>query len=123
MPAGFVLQIDDQGADAVVTLGRGDMRQTLNILQSVVMAHGSVSEEYAYLCTGNPPPAMIEAILDTLLNQEMGEAYKAIYELQVLPIAAGRYVWKREVQQTGAHAHAVSLRLHVLDRMLGQMCS
>ena len=77
------MQVDEDGVDAVVRLGRGDMRQTLNILQSVVMAHGSVTEEYAYLCTGNPTPATIEQIVQCLLSEKMAAAYKQVHEMQV----------------------------------------
>ena len=75
------LQIDQEGLDAVCHLGRGDMRQTLNILQSVVMAHGQVTLEYAYLCTGNPPPAMVESILQTLLSESLPVAYEKLQSL------------------------------------------
>jgi replication factor C subunit 3/5 len=59
------------------------MRQTLNILQSVVMAHGSVTMEYAYLCTGNPTPDTVEKIVHCLLNENMVVAYKQLQEMQV----------------------------------------
>lgn len=59
------------------------MRQTLNILQSVVMAHGSVTEEHAYLCTGNPTPATIESVMHCLMNENMATAYQWLHELQV----------------------------------------
>jgi hypothetical protein len=50
------------GVDAVVRLGGGDMRKTLNILQSTVMATGAgtVDEAAVYACTGSPLPADIE---------------------------------------------------------------
>ena len=64
-------------------LGRGDMRQTLNILQSVVMAHGKVTLEHAYLCTGNPTPSTIESIMDMLLNDSMAESFRKLQEMQV----------------------------------------
>ena len=77
------MQFDEDGIGAVVRLGNGDMRQTLNILQSVVMAHGSISQEYAYLCTGNPTPETIEMVVQCLLNEDMAAAYTKLHELQV----------------------------------------
>ena len=77
------MQIDDEGADAVCHLGRGDMRQTLNILQSVVMAHGRVTLEHAYLCTGNPTPSTIESIMHMLLNDGMAESFRKLHAMQV----------------------------------------
>lgn len=64
-------------------LGRGDMRQTLNILQSVVLAHETITEEYVYLCTGNPPPNVVENVVQWLLNEEMQPAFRKIHQLQV----------------------------------------
>jgi replication factor C subunit 3/5 len=77
------VQIDDEGADAVCDLGRGDMRQTLNILQSVVMAHGEVTLDNAYLCTGNPTPSTIEAIVHCLLSKDMSASFKELHTMQV----------------------------------------
>lgn len=77
------MQSDENGLEAVCHLGKGDMRQTLNILQSVVLAHGRVSHEFAYLCTGNPPPEVIESIFSTLLQQDMMSAFASLQKLQV----------------------------------------
>eukprot|EP00892_Ulva_mutabilis_P003854 jgi/Ulvmu1/1840/UM119_0059.1 len=76
------VQSDDNGLEAVCHLGKGDMRQTLNILQSVVLAHGHVSQEFAYLCTGNPPPETIEAIFGVLLQQDIKSAFYNLQNLQ-----------------------------------------
>lgn len=59
------------------------MRQTLNILQSVVLAHETITEEFVYLCTGNPPPNVVENIVQWLLNEEMKPAFQKIFQLQV----------------------------------------
>lgn len=59
------------------------MRQTLNILQSVVLAHEHITEEDVYLCTGNPPPNVVENIVQWLLNEEMQPAFQKIFQLQV----------------------------------------
>jgi replication factor C subunit 3/5 len=80
---GACKQADEEGIGAIVHLGRGDMRQTLNILQSVVMAHGSISLEFAYLCTGNPTPDTIEAVVRCLMSENMAAAYKRLHEMQV----------------------------------------
>lgn len=63
-------------------LGNGDMRQTLNILQSTFMAAGEVSEAAAYACTGNPLPDQVRAILEWLLNDPMATAYDKLTRIQ-----------------------------------------
>ena len=46
-----------EGLDACVTLGTGDMRKCLNILQSTHMAFDEVNVQNVYQCTGSPTPA------------------------------------------------------------------
>lgn len=52
------VKIDGPGLDAVVRLGAGDMRRTLNILQSTAMAEndagGAITERAVYSNTGGP---------------------------------------------------------------------
>lgn len=66
----------DGGMDAIVALGGGDMRRTLNILQSAAMASPVVDATAAYATTGNPTPADIEAAGRALLNYEVEDAMK-----------------------------------------------
>lgn len=77
------IDVDPTGTEAVCKLGRGDMRQTLNILQSTFMAHGHIDEEAAYLCTGNPTPQQIEQIVTWLLNDSMSVAYEKLHAQQI----------------------------------------
>lgn len=77
------MQSDENGLEAVCHLGKGDMRQTLNILQSVVLAHGRVSHEFAYLCTGNPTPETVESVFSTLLQKDMTSSFASLQKLQV----------------------------------------
>jgi replication factor C subunit 3/5 len=70
------------GLEALIELGGGDMRRTLNLLQSTCMSAGEVSEEAAYACAGKPQPAEIELCANWLLNEPMAEAFQRIKELQ-----------------------------------------
>lgn len=63
------------GLDALVTLGAGDMRRSLNILQSAHMAFDEVDADAVYLCTGHPLPRDIEAVVTWLLNEEFNDAF------------------------------------------------
>ncbi|KAF8073115.1 RFC3 [Scenedesmus sp. PABB004] len=71
------------GMDALIRLGCGDMRRTLNILQSAHMACEVVDETSVYLTTGNPLPSDIEAVINWLLNEPFVTAFQSIAKLQV----------------------------------------
>ncbi|XP_037337979.2 replication factor C subunit 5 isoform X1 [Pungitius pungitius] len=72
------LDINPGGMKAIVTLSSGDMRRSLNILQSTSMAYGKVTEDTVYTCTGHPLRSDIANILDWSLNKDFTTAYKRI---------------------------------------------
>eukprot|EP00955_Chlamydomonas_euryale_P012468 134264-Chlamydomonas_euryale.AAC.8 len=71
------------GMEALVTLGCGDMRRSLNILQSCHLAFDSVDADAVYLCTGNPMPKDIEEVVKLLFNASFNDAYAKILEMQL----------------------------------------
>lgn len=78
------LDISPDGMKAIVTLSSGDMRRSLNILQSTSMAYGKVTEDTVYTCTGHPLRSDIANILDWCLNKDFTSAYKQILHLKTL---------------------------------------
>uniref|UniRef100_A0A671XIR2 Activator 1 subunit 5 n=1 Tax=Sparus aurata TaxID=8175 RepID=A0A671XIR2_SPAAU len=72
------IDITPDGMKAIVTLSSGDMRRSLNILQSTSMAYGKVTEDTVYTCTGHPLRSDIANILDWSLNKDFTTAYKRI---------------------------------------------
>ncbi|XP_058014493.1 replication factor C subunit 5 isoform X1 [Ahaetulla prasina] len=78
------VDVSDDGMKALVTLSNGDMRRSLNILQSTNMAFGKVTEETVYTCTGQPLKSDIANILDWMLNLDFTSAYRNIMELKTL---------------------------------------
>ncbi len=75
------LAITAEGVDAVRDLGAGDMRRTLNILQSSFLAKagaGAVEADDVYATTGQPRPRDIEAIAGMLLNLPFAEAVEQV---------------------------------------------
>ncbi|XP_013909502.1 PREDICTED: replication factor C subunit 5 [Thamnophis sirtalis] len=78
------VDVSDDGMKALVTLSNGDMRRSLNILQSTYMAFGQVTEETVYTCTGQPLKSDIANILDWMLNLDFSSAYRNIMELKTL---------------------------------------
>eukprot|EP00802_Teleaulax_amphioxeia_P001700 Tamp_01702.p3 GENE.Tamp_01702~~Tamp_01702.p3 ORF type:complete len:389 (+),score=96.54 Tamp_01702:3845-5011(+) len=81
--------VKDQGVTAtpeallaVEKLGGGDMRKSLNILQSAALASDVITEESVYLCTGNPLPSDIKKIMHSLLNDTLEGAYEFVQDMQ-----------------------------------------
>uniref|UniRef100_A0A3Q1F3Z7 Activator 1 subunit 5 n=1 Tax=Acanthochromis polyacanthus TaxID=80966 RepID=A0A3Q1F3Z7_9TELE len=68
------IDISPDGMKAIVTLSSGDMRRSLNILQSTSMAYGKVTEDTVYTCTGHPLRSDIANILDWCLNKDFTTA-------------------------------------------------
>ena len=77
------------GSEALIELGGGDMRRTLNLLQSTVMSLGAgsdgaaITEGAAYACAGKPLPEDIESCAQWLLNEPLAEAFSRIAGLQL----------------------------------------
>uniref|UniRef100_A0A7S0YS76 AAA+ ATPase domain-containing protein n=1 Tax=Polytomella parva TaxID=51329 RepID=A0A7S0YS76_9CHLO len=78
------LRLSKDGLEAVVVLGGGDMRRTLNILQACHMAFPKGIDELAvYQCTGQPLPADVRFAFQTLLSDSVEDAFRKIVLLQV----------------------------------------
>uniref|UniRef100_A0A1A8QQ47 Activator 1 subunit 5 n=1 Tax=Nothobranchius rachovii TaxID=451742 RepID=A0A1A8QQ47_9TELE len=78
------VEVTPDGMKAIVTLSSGDMRRSLNILQSTSMAYGKVTEDTVYTCTGQPLRSDIANILDWCLNKDFNTAYSQILQLKTL---------------------------------------
>ena len=66
---------DEEGLKSVMQLGGGDMRRTLNLLQSICMSAGHVSQSAAYQCAGKPMPSDIEDVAKSLLNESLKDSF------------------------------------------------
>lgn len=75
------IKVIEGGLDALIELGAGDMRRTLNLLQSTCMSSDEVSEASAYACAGKPLPADIESCAQWLLNEPLNVAFRSKYFL------------------------------------------
>jgi len=56
------------------------MRRALNVLQACHAAYDLTSETEVYACTGNPHPADIETIVNSMLSDEFSTAYKRMFQ-------------------------------------------
>ena len=72
------LNVTEKGIVAVCTVGCGDMRKSLNILQSAHLASlarkNIIDEDLVYAVTGKPLPGNIETSVDSLLALPFKEA-------------------------------------------------
>ena len=73
----------EDGKQALLTLGKGDMRRVLNILQCTAMSFEEVNEDNVYTCVGQPLSSDIRACLQWMLNEEIKVAVEKINELKV----------------------------------------
>jgi DNA polymerase III delta prime subunit len=77
------VRLGEGGVRALVDLGGGDMRRTLNLLQSCHMAFPTVDADSVYATAGQPRPQDVADCLGWLLNDSFDGAMARIRRLQV----------------------------------------
>lgn len=68
------VELTQDGAEAIVQCGGGDMRKVLNIFQTTSMSHKVVDARSVYTSTGVPQPSDIDHFLRTLMNSAVSFA-------------------------------------------------
>jgi replication factor C subunit 3/5 len=63
------LNLTPDGMDALLRIGKGDMRRTLNILQSVALSHAVIDATAVHTTTGVPLPKQIDTVFASLLTE------------------------------------------------------
>ena len=81
------VNISDDGLSALLTLGNGDMRRILNVMQSTYMASsttgtGTITADAVYANTGAPHPTDIRFIWNSLLNDDFNKCCEQIKDLK-----------------------------------------
>jgi len=71
------------GIDACVSLGHGDMRRCLNILQSTAMSATRIDRVSVYQCTGKPQPEDVERVMKALLADDFATAFAHVREISL----------------------------------------
>ncbi|KAK7686168.1 Subunit of heteropentameric Replication factor C (RF-C) [Cerrena zonata] len=72
------VKLTDDGKKALLRLSKGDMRRALNVLQACHAAYDLTGETEVYNCTGNPQPADIATIVNSMFSDEFTTSYKMI---------------------------------------------
>jgi replication factor C subunit 3/5 len=80
---GLTARATEDGISAVLSLGGGDMRRILNILQATASGFPVIDAAAVYACTGSPHPADIRAALSVLLREDFSTAAAHISSLGV----------------------------------------
>jgi replication factor C subunit 3/5 len=57
------------------------MRRALNVLQACHAAYDNIAESEVYACTGNPLPADIETVVNSMLVEEFLTSYNRMPSL------------------------------------------
>lgn len=111
------VNISPDGMKAVVTLANGDMRKSLNILQSCFMAYEEIDEDSVYTCVGHPLRKDIENVVYWILNENFTTAYNNLMELKTAKGLALQDI----LTEVHEYVHKVDLpvhvRLHLLEKM------
>lgn len=78
------VDITEDGLKALVHLSYGDMRRSLNIMQSTHLAFNKVDEENVYMCVGHPSKNDMLSIINWLLNDDFTTIYNRLIHLKTL---------------------------------------
>jgi replication factor C subunit 3/5 len=78
------VDIKEDGLKALVQLASGDMRKSLNIMQSTHLAFGVVNEENVYNCVGHPSKHDMTNVMSWLLNDDFTSIYNKLMHLKTL---------------------------------------
>ncbi|EQC40585.1 replication factor C subunit 3/5 [Saprolegnia diclina VS20] len=105
------------GFQAVLRLGGGDMRRILNILQATSMAHDEVNEANVYLCTGNPLPADMTALCNWLWTAPFEESVKQCMAMQLQKGYATTDILQHVYQNTNELELPPAARMYVYDQL------
>ncbi|XP_047141890.1 replication factor C subunit 5 isoform X1 [Hydra vulgaris] len=109
--------VTEDGMKSLIRLGKGDMRRSLNILQSTHIGYGKVDESTVYTCTGNPLPQDIQVMVDWMLNENFSTAFKKITEMKLVKGLALQDV----LTEVHAFIHRIDfpprVRMILLDKM------
>ncbi|KAF9131328.1 Subunit of heteropentameric Replication factor C (RF-C) [Mortierella sp. 14UC] len=111
------VKITDEGRKALLQLSKGDMRRALNILQACHAGYEVVDEDAVYNCTGNPHPADIETIVNSMLTEDFTTAYSNISYLKTIKGMALQDILTEVYNYLELIDMPSNARVYVLDKM------
>lgn len=78
------VEYDTKGIDAIIYTAQGDMRQAINNLQSTYDGFEKITEENVFKVCDEPPPVVIQSIIECCLKRDLEEAEKSLTHLYKL---------------------------------------
>merc|ERR1712050_34370 len=111
------VDVSENGMKALVTLANGDMRKSLNILQSTSMAFDKVDEDNIYMCVGHPLRKDIENIINWMLNESFSSAYNHIVKLKTVKGLALNDI----LTEVHKYVHRIDFPIHIRVVLLEKM--
>ncbi|CAH8837495.1 unnamed protein product [Trichobilharzia szidati] len=72
------VRLTDDGVKAIFQFASGDMRKSINLLQSASMSSETVDGSAVYACVAYPSPDEVRSLLDHVLNEPLSTAYQNI---------------------------------------------
>lgn len=78
------VKYNDKGIDAIIYTAQGDMRQAINNLQSTYDGFEEITEENVFKVCDEPPPIVIQNIIEHCLKRNLEEAEKCLAHLYSL---------------------------------------
>lgn len=89
------VKIDDEALDAIVHVGEGDMRKSINSLQVAAMIGKNVTIEVVFEATGNARPAEVVDMVETALNGDFLGARSKLDEMIITYGLSGEDIIKQ----------------------------
>lgn len=80
--SGENVNVTDEGVQAILKLGKGDMRRVLNVLQSAYLTFPVIDARAVHLTTGDPLPEDMDYLVKTLLSSRFQDCVVAIEKMR-----------------------------------------
>lgn len=78
------VKYDDKGIEAIIYTAQGDMRQAINNLQSTYDGFEIITAENVFRVCDEPPPVVIQSIIERCLKRNLKEAEDGLVHLYKL---------------------------------------
>lgn len=75
------IKITESGINTIIKRSNGDLRKSLNLLQSTSMAYDTINEKNVNNCVGYPQKSIMIKIIDSLIDYSFSECYYFVQNL------------------------------------------
>ena len=75
------LKYTNDGLDILINISEGDLRKSINLLQSLSLTTNNINKKNVYKYTGNISDVLIDNIFDILKKKNFEDAYNEVYQI------------------------------------------